>query len=131
MMSSGACRIDFRLSLWVGFTEPWIKTVRFTAYIRLLFSSASGCWSKRRQIDRQSQAARLLHWAERASVELHEDLRDQINDGFGNSSTGEDRFDATVGLFGMLEVISGRRSSGEPDDSKISSVEGWIFGQCA
>jgi hypothetical protein len=40
----------------------------------------------------------------------------------------DDAFDATVGLFGMLEVLM-KRGSGEPDDEKVRTVEGWILGQ--
>jgi hypothetical protein len=94
-----------------------VETYPAEACLHVGLLVSRGQWSKRRQVDRQSQAASLLHWAEHASVELHKDLRDQITDGFGDSSTGEDRFDATVGLFGMIEVISGRRPSGEPDDA--------------
>ena len=40
-----------------------------------------------------------------------------------------DAFDATVGLFGMLEVLMNRRGSGEPDEDSVRKLEGWIFGQ--
>jgi len=29
----------------------------------------------------------------------------------------------------MLEVLMGRRRSGQPDDEKVRKLEGWIFGQ--
>jgi hypothetical protein len=44
---------------------------------------------------------------------------------------GDDAFDAVVGLFGMLEVVTGKRQPGEPRDDRIRKVEGWILGQVA
>jgi hypothetical protein len=40
----------------------------------------------------------------------------------------DDAFDATVGLFGVLAVLM-TRGSAEPDDERVRTVEGWIFGQ--
>jgi hypothetical protein len=40
-----------------------------------------------------------------------------------------DAFDAVVGLFGMLEVVLGRREPGELTDEQIRNVEGWILGR--
>jgi hypothetical protein len=57
---------------------------------------------------------------------LAPELRRTIEDGFPN----DDAFDATVGLFGMLEVLMNRRGSGEPDEDSVRKLEGWIFGQC-
>jgi hypothetical protein len=63
-------------------------------------------------------------------IDLAPDLQAQIDDGFGASSHGEDAFDAFVGLVGMVNVITGRRASGEPrDDEHVTTVEGWILGQ--
>jgi hypothetical protein len=42
-----------------------------------------------------------------------------IEDGFPS----DDAFDATVGLFGMLEVLMGRRESGESEDEKVKKLE--------
>jgi hypothetical protein len=77
---------------------------------------------------RRQTAPSLLNWAQSANVTLDAELRCTIEDGFPN----DDAFDATVGLFGMLEVLINRRESGEPDDEKVRKLEGWIFGQsCA
>jgi ubiquinone/menaquinone biosynthesis C-methylase UbiE len=40
----------------------------------------------------------------------------------------DDAFDAAVGLFGMLGVVTGRRPEGEPPVG-LGPVEGWILGQ--
>ena len=77
---------------------------------------------------RRQTASALLDWAQSANVTLDPELRRTIEDGFPN----DDAFDATVGLFGMLEVLKNRRGSGEPDEEKVRTLEGWILGQsCA
>ena len=82
------------------------------------------------QIVRRANAAPLVAWAKNAGVDLDPALVAEIGAGFGNTPSGEDRFDAVVGLFGMLNVVLGRRASGEPhDDDTIRRIEGWILGQ--
>jgi hypothetical protein len=73
---------------------------------------------------RRQTAPALLDWAESARVKLDPELQRAIEDGFPS----DDAFDATVGLFGMLEVLM-KRGSGEPDDDPVRKVEGWILGQ--
>jgi Uma2 family endonuclease len=50
---------------------------------------------------------------------------------FGDDRTGEDRFDAFLGLVGMLGVVSGRRGAGPPASvaEPVVAAEGWILGQ--
>jgi hypothetical protein len=77
---------------------------------------------------RRQTAPTLLDWAQSVNLTLDPELRRAIEDGFPN----DDAFDAAVGLFGMLEVLMNRRESWEPDDQKVRTLEGWIFGQsCA
>jgi hypothetical protein len=76
---------------------------------------------------RRGVAPALLNWAQLANVTLDPELRRTIEDGFPN----DDAFDAAAGLFGMLEVLTNRRESGEPDDEKVRTLEGWILGQKA
>ena len=84
-------------------------------------------WSKRRRRDRQAVAPALLRWAERKRIRLDERLQTEIVNGFVESAAGEDRFDAVVGVFGMLDAwLSGVP---EPTDPELRKVEGWIFGQ--
>lgn len=82
--------------------------------------------SKRRQHDRLMKASAILEWSER--VELDPAMRSTIETGFGSDRAGEDRFDAAMGLFGMIEVVSGGRSEGTIRRSD-RAWEGWIFGQ--
>jgi hypothetical protein len=84
---------------------------------------------KRVQEDRRANARRLLDWADAAQVEVDPGLRAAIEDGFGPSADGEDRFDATIGCFGMLNVVLGHQAPGDPDDERIGKIEGWILGQ--
>jgi hypothetical protein len=86
---------------------------------------------KSKQTVRRSNAPPLLAWARVAGVDLDPALREQIEDGFGDDPRGDDRFDAVIGLFGMLNVVLGRRPSGEPDDPLVRRIEGWILGQTA
>ena len=87
--------------------------------------------SKTKQVDRARQAAPILEWAAKNGVEFTSACRDQIEDGFGSDRAGEDRFDALLGLLGMIEVADQRRQEGCPDDEDILRWEGWIMGQAA
>jgi hypothetical protein len=79
------------------------------------------------QSARKANASALLACAADAGVAVDAALESQITSGFPN----DDHFDAVVGLFGMLNIDLGRRSSGEPDDEVVRSVEGWMLGQNA
>ncbi len=85
--------------------------------------------SKRLQAARAGSGSRLLEVAGGLGLRLEPSLREAIADGFGPSPDGEDPFDATVGLLGMVNVALGRRSSGTPCDPEIRRIEGWILGQ--
>lgn len=84
---------------------------------------------KRVQRDRAANRALLAGWARSAGIDLAPELEAEIEDGFGSGADGEDRFDAVVGLLGMLNVVLGRRSEGHPRDDDGLRIEGWIMGQ--
>lgn len=86
-------------------------------------------WSKRRQADRRAQATPLLRWANRRKVRLSDELHAQVQDGFGASANGEDRFDTTVGTFGLLEVALEHRLEAPELTNETRRIEGWIMGQ--
>lgn len=86
-----------------------------------------GGGSKRSQAVRQRHAERLLSLAWELNVALDPDLDEQIRDGFGPEGMGEDRYDAVVGLLGMLAVVRGRQPAGAPP-AAVAAVEGWILG---
>jgi hypothetical protein len=52
-----------------------------------------------------------------------------IHHGFGIANDSEDRFDAFIGLYGMINIVQGYHASGEPLLPHISTIEGWIIGQ--
>jgi hypothetical protein len=84
---------------------------------------------KRSQNARRAVATQSLAELDRLDVTAEAAARAETEDGFGTMSNGEDRFDAMVGLLGMLLVLRRQRGSGEPDDPVVRRVEGWILGQ--
>lgn len=84
---------------------------------------------KRSQASRKANAAVLLGWAESHFVRIHSSLEEYIGNGFGPRGGAEDEFDALVGLFGMLNIITGDRPAGDILEKNITSIEGWILGQ--
>ncbi|WP_202190065.1 hypothetical protein [Ensifer sp. LCM 4579] len=85
-------------------------------------------WSKRRQADRTRMGQSILPWlAARPNLDTGL-LQPFIDDGFGSDKSGEDRFDAVVGLLGMLDVVDRRRGEGIPAIDAIQKWEGWILG---
>lgn len=89
---------------------------------------ARGGWSKRRQLDRRRVGQTIFTWLCSRSTIDFSSAQDQLDDGFGADSAGEDRFDAFVGLLGMLAVVTGERPEGAPEDPAITKHEGWILG---
>ena len=75
---------------------------------------------------RKGVAGALFRWAGKANIKLDPELTQNIEQGFPE---GDDAFDATVGLFGMLEVLLGRRLPGDPNEGTLRKLEGWILGQ--
>ena len=104
------------------------ETYPAEAYRHLDLAICRSKRSKRRQPDRAEDAGAMNDWVRTNHVRLTDRLHAEIADGFGDSTDGEDRFDAVVGLFGMLDVVLGNSPSGEPDDA-TTRIEGWILGQ--
>jgi hypothetical protein len=100
----------------------------FYGHLGLSFVSPSRK-SKRCQSDRQSFASHLLDYAASHRFELDDSLKNAIANGFGSNPGGEDRFDAVIGLYGMINIILGHRPVYEPGLPMVRSIEGWIFGQ--
>lgn len=97
----------------------------FYRHLGVTFSSGS----KRNRGDRAANAPELSAWCARTRTRLAEELWAGIKDGFGHSHDGEDRFDAVVGLLGILNVLVGHRPSGDPVGARAETVEGWILGR--
>ncbi|HEX8167835.1 MAG TPA: DUF429 domain-containing protein [Beijerinckiaceae bacterium] len=96
-------------------------------HIGIRFSAGQ---SKRRREDRASQAGSILRWAEANGVLLGPEMVDSVQCGFGEDAAGEDRFDAALGLFGMIDVAMERRPEA-PKTLEVRRWEGWILGQAA
>jgi len=137
-----ALREDVDVGLWPfqGSLEGLLARHRFTVaetypgevYSHLgLVPALRQAGGKRSATARRKVAPRLLAEAQRLDVAADPSARAEIEEGFGAGPNGEDRFDAVVGLLGMLGVVHGRRCSGEPDDPVVRRVEGWILGQKA
>ncbi|MGV1758861.1 DUF429 domain-containing protein [Rhizobium sp. A22-96] len=86
-------------------------------------------WSKRQQAGRRVVGDHMLSWLRNRPHVGAEALQVIIADGFGADKSGEDRFDAAVGLLGMIDVVDGHRPEGTPPDGDIKIWEGWILGQ--
>ena len=67
---------------------------------------------KRSQGGRRTAGITMLEWAARHNVRLTSEIQTLIADGFGELPSGENPFDATAGLLGMIEVADGRRAAG-------------------
>ena len=132
-----ASAIDTSLSIWPFdgrlsdlLARPGIvvaETYPADTYRHLALAISESSRKKGRQPDRAADASTMRAWAHTNGVRLTSQLKREIDDGFGPHSNGEDRFDAVVGLFGMLDVVLGNLASGEPEDD-TTKIEGWILG---
>lgn len=122
---------DGALSTLLGGDKPVLaETYPGDTYGRLGMSRRP-VWSKRSQAGRMAVAPRLLDWLARRGHALDAGLAHTIAAGFTPDASGEDRFDALVGLFGMLDVVDGHQDEGAPADPDVRRWEGWILGQPA
>jgi hypothetical protein len=88
-------------------------------------------FSKRRQSDRAEAAARLISTLNSRKIKIHQILEQSLRDGFGPRQAGDDRFDAVIGLLGMLRFFTGTDRVPEPKTREITQIEGWILGLAA
>ncbi len=84
--------------------------------------------SKRSQKDRREATASLAARCFAHGIRLTDAMLETLDDGFGERNSGEDAFDAAMGLFGMIEVVEGRRAAA-PEKTDAPEWEGWILGQ--
>ncbi len=87
--------------------------------------------SKRRRTDRAALAAGLHDAMARLGACAEPAMAASVDDGFGADTAGEDRFDCTLGLLCVLNVLAGRRPAFVPDDPWVRRWEGWVLGQTA
>ena len=86
---------------------------------------------KRRQHARRAQSATLLDTLDSVGAQPTPALTALINDGFGESASGEDAFDALLGVLGMLLCMHGHRTVWEPGTPQLRQLEGWVLGRAA
>ena len=108
-----------------------VETYPTEAYRQLDLRMGSPDTAKTRQEDRRAEAERLLDWCADHAAILDEPLVAELLDGFGSTPNADDRFDAVVGLFGMIDALRRRPEPELPDDSAVRQLEGWMFGQHA
>jgi hypothetical protein len=102
-------------------------------YYRHLGAPARGQrWSKRCRQDRLTRVPGLLSWAQSLAVTWDAGVLQRVTEGFSDGRTGEDEFDAVVGLLAMIGVVTGTIATGEPrDDVAVLSSEGCILGRAS
>lgn len=109
-------------------SKPVIVTETYPGDVYRQIGLPRSGWSKRRQANRIVMGQTMLPWlTTRPNLDTSL-LHPFIEDGFGSDKAGEDRFDAVVGLLGMLDVVGGRRSEGIPAIASVRKWEGWILG---
>ena len=87
--------------------------------------------SKRRQTDRAALGPALRAAMAALDAGAEPELEKMIDDGFGHDAAGEDRFDSTLGVLAVINVLAGNRPDGTPDDPWLRRWEGWVLGQTA
>ncbi len=87
--------------------------------------------SKRRQSDRAAVAPALLSAMAGLAVRPDGAMRAAVADGFGADAAGEDRFDSTLGVLCVINVLAGHRPDTAPPDPWLHRWEGWVLGQTA
>lgn len=105
-----------------------VETYPAEVYGHLGIRFGSGM-SKTSQQDRATFIEAISDWRRKRPVVFSSDLQAEIDSGFGSRSNGEDKFDAFVGLCGMIMVELGEREPGAPIASAVRKWEGWILGQ--
>lgn len=98
------------------------------AFKQLDLLGAQQRFSKRQQGDRKFISQNLFQHASISGIRLESELEQEIRNGFGNQASGEDRFDALIGLLGMLKILDKEIDFTEPKMESVRRTEGWIFG---
>lgn len=84
--------------------------------------------SKRRQSDRRAVAPGLCAHLHALDATPDATLLAKLEDGFGATADGEDRFDSLIGLLRMLQIVRDPTLDQLPDPA-IRRWEGWILGR--
>lgn len=87
--------------------------------------------SKRRRADRLALAGALHAVMARLGAVAEPAMAEAVADGFGADAAGEDRFDCTLGVLCVVNVLAGNRPAFVPEEPWIRRLEGWVLGQTA
>ena len=86
-------------------------------------------YGKRSQASRKANAEALCRWSAKFDIQFTDELAAQIRDGFGPRASGEDPFDALIGVCGLINLIlNDKWLVYEPAEPIIREMEGWILG---
>jgi hypothetical protein len=105
-----------------------------TEYYRVLGINFSkrmrgGVSGKRSPVERENASKTILAACREAGLLLSDEVETQVQHGFGSRPSGEDAFDALVGLLGIVFVLRGFLPDTCPQDPTTLKIEGWILGQ--
>jgi hypothetical protein len=83
--------------------------------------------SKQSQASRAAMAGNIFSVMRQLDAKTSDDLRLQIEAGFGPKKSAEDPFDSLIGVLGVINVLSGNR----PDTTPLPADkwQGWVLGQ--
>lgn len=102
------------------------RVVVVETYPGALYRMLGVVGAKSSRDDRARSSGPLREHARAFGVELDPQLVTELERGFDD----DDRFDAFVGLLGIVAVLEGRIGSGEPrDDPGVLALEGWMLGE--
>ena len=129
--------IDASLSIWPFdgrlsdlLARPGIvvaETYPAETYRHLALAISESSRKKGRQPDRAADASKMRAWGTHQWRAPDESTRERDRWRLRPRSDGEDRFDAVVGLFGMLAVVFGNLAPASQRTTR-TKIEGWILG---
>lgn len=130
-LAAGACLWPFDGALRDLLTTQRLvlaETYPTEAYgqVGVRFGRAGG---KTSQEARLGQVPAIETWAATQGVRWTPPVTKLIQEGFGDDRAGEDRFDALLGLLGMIEAMEMGWEAPLRKSPEINAWEGWIFGQ--
>ncbi|MDR3521586.1 MAG: hypothetical protein P4L54_08230 [Acidocella sp.] len=83
--------------------------------------------SKQNQASRAAIAHNIFSVMRQLDAKTSDDLRLQIEAGFGPKKSAEDPFDSLIGVLGVINVLSGNRPDTTPFPA--DKWQGWVLGQ--
>lgn len=88
-----------------------------------------GLENGKNQVSRSNCAHLIFNLASQVELIIPDNIREFIQNGFGNNNNSRDCFDAFVGLIGMLSIIRGNLPEGVLENQNVKQIEGWMLGR--